>query len=90
MASTLEPKAALSERATQIGIEPWLVEKIKDKHFDAYGKLAFAVAYLPQHADDRPFRDFMNDLAEQILSDELLEGFSLRLTPWHWQMRGAV
>ena len=71
-ASVLESSAAFSERALSIGVEQWIVDKFSEKHFASFGKLAFAIPYTPQNADDTPFKQFIEDIIEQPPSQDQL------------------
>lgn len=70
--STLESEAAFVERAKQIGVEDWIVDKLIEKKFATYGRFAFAVTYSPQHPDDRPFRQFIENVAEVAVEADQL------------------
>ncbi|CAK9017375.1 unnamed protein product [Durusdinium trenchii] len=61
--SSLASDSEIDERV-EIGIEQWLIDKIVDKNFASFGRFAFSVAYSPQHPDDRPFKTFIDALAE--------------------------
>ena len=72
MSSTLDSEAAFSERAEQIGVEKWVIDKFKDKKFATYGKLAFGFSYAPQSSDDTPLKNFVtNVLGEDPSEDQL-------------------
>ena len=64
-ASTLESVAAFRERAKQIGVEDRYIEKFEAKKFAAFGRYAFAVVYSPQHTDETPLINFLNELLEE-------------------------
>lgn len=68
--STLESEAAFVERAKQVGVDQWLIDKIVEKNFARFGRFAFSVAYTPQHPDDRPFKTFIQSLAEADVDDD--------------------
>lgn len=70
--STLESEAAFVERARIIGVEQWIIDKLVEKKFAAYGRFAFSVAYSPQHPDDRPFKQFVDAVAETQVEDDQL------------------
>ena len=40
MSSTLDSEAAFTDRAKQVGLEPWVVDKIREKRFATFGKFA--------------------------------------------------
>ena len=64
MSSSLDSTAAFSDRAEQIGVEKWIIDKFKQKKFATFGRLAFAFPHSPQSSDDAPFKRF---LAEVVL-----------------------
>lgn len=64
MASPLESSAAFAERALQIGVEQWIVDKFVAKDFSTFGRFAFAIAHSPQSQDERPFKNFVDDLLD--------------------------
>ena len=64
-ASTLESVAAFKDRAKQIVVEDRYIAKFEAKNFAAFGRYAFAVVYSPQHTDETPLIDFLNDLLEE-------------------------
>eukprot|EP00435_Cladocopium_sp_Y103_P034112 s3081_g8.t1 len=70
MSSTLDSTAAFTDRAEQIGVEKWIVDKFTTKKFATFGKLAFAFPYSPQSADDAPFKRFLTELLETAPSDD--------------------
>ena len=70
MSSTLDSEAAFTERAEQIGLERWVVDKIKEKKFATFGRLAFGFAYAPQSADETPLRNFLTNLLDEAPSDD--------------------
>ena len=53
-------------------MEQWIVDKFSEKHFASFGKLAFAIPYTPQNADDTPFKQFIEDIIEQPPSQDQL------------------
>ena len=60
--ASLDSQAAFEERAKKIGINDDILEGLKDQGFDTYGKLAFAVKYNHQQADETVFVQFVNGL----------------------------
>ena len=56
MSSTLDSEAAFTDRAKQVGLESWVVDKIREKRFAAFGKFAFGFSYSPSSADETPLR----------------------------------
>lgn len=71
-ASVLESSAAFSERALAVGVEQWIVDKCAGKNFASFGRLAFAIPYTPQNADDIPFTQFIENIIEQPPSQDQL------------------
>ena len=47
MSSALDSEAAFTDRAQQIGLEKWVIDKIKEKKFATFGRLVFGFAYAP-------------------------------------------
>ena len=72
MSSTLDSEAAFTSRAKQIGLEQWVIDKIREKRFATYGRLAFGFAYSPQSADEKPLRDFLAGLLDDEPSPDQL------------------
>ena len=70
MSSTLDSEAAFSDRATQVGLEKWVIDKIKEKRFATFGRLAFGFAYSPNSADERPLKEFLTGLLDEVPSDD--------------------
>ena len=70
--STLESVAAFRDRAKQIGVEERYIEKFVQKKFAAFGRYAFAVVYSPQHTDESPLVDFLQQLLEEQPSPDQL------------------
>jgi hypothetical protein len=70
MSSTLDSVAAFSDRAEQIGVDRWIVDKLVEKKFATFGRLAFAFPYSPQTADDSAFKRFLADVLGDALSDD--------------------
>lgn len=68
--STLESEAAFVERAKVIGVEQWIIHKLVEKKFATFGRFAFSVAYSPQHPDDRPFKQLIDNVAETAVEDD--------------------
>ncbi|CAJ1376575.1 unnamed protein product [Effrenium voratum] len=64
MASSLESEAAFVDRASKIGVEEWIVDRLKAMQLATFGTFAFAVAYLPQSANDTMFKEFVADLLQ--------------------------
>ena len=64
-ASTLESVAAFKDRARQIGVEDRYIDKFVPKNFAAFGRYAFAIVYSPQHTDETPLINFLNELLEE-------------------------
>ena len=60
--STLESEVTFRERAGQIGLDKAVVDQLVTKKLGTYGKLAFAVAYSPHQADDKPLRDLLTSI----------------------------
>ena len=71
-ASTLESTAAFKDRARQIGVEDRYIDKFVSKNFAAFGRYAFAIVYSPQHTDETPLINFLNDLLEEQPSADQL------------------
>ena len=96
-ASTLESTAAFKERAKQIGVEDRYIEKFVAKNFAAFGRYAFAVVYSPQHTDETPLLNFLNDLLDEQPSPDQLscmrrlffESHSMALTDVRQRVEGA-
>ena len=65
-ASTLESEAAFRDRASQIGVEDRYIDKFAEKNFAAFGRYAFCVVYSPNHTDEAPLRNFLQDLLEEL------------------------
>jgi hypothetical protein len=72
MSSTLDSEAAFTDRAKQIGLETWVIDKIKEKKFATFGRLAFGFAYSPQSSDEKPLRDFLAGLLDEEPSSDQL------------------
>eukprot|EP00435_Cladocopium_sp_Y103_P010287 s5853_g2.t1 len=72
MSATLDSEAAFTDRAEQIGVERWIINKFKAKKFATFGKLAFAFAYAPQNADDTPLKTFLAGLLDDAPSVDQL------------------
>eukprot|EP00435_Cladocopium_sp_Y103_P008521 s2383_g2.t1 len=72
MSATLDSEAAFIDRAEQMGVERWIINKFKAKKFATFGKLAFAFAYAPQNADDTPLKNFLAVLLEEPPSEDQL------------------
>eukprot|EP00435_Cladocopium_sp_Y103_P018873 s3690_g4.t1 len=72
MSATLDSEAAFIDRAEQMGVERWIINKFKAKKFAMFGKLAFAFAYAPQNADDTPLKNFLGTLLEEPPSEDQL------------------
>ena len=72
MSSTLDSTAAFADRAEQIGVERWIIEKFQDKKFATFGKLAFAFSHAPQSSDDAPLRNFVTNMLEEAPTEEQL------------------
>ena len=70
MSSSLDSTAAFSDRAEQIGVEKWIIDKFKQKKFATFGRLAFAFPHSPQSSDDGPFKRFLADVLEDNPSDD--------------------
>ena len=71
MSSTLDSEAAFAARAESVGLEGWIINKLKEKKFGTFGKLAFAFSYSPQNATEEPLRQFaMTVLDEEPSSDQ--------------------
>ncbi|CAJ1348769.1 unnamed protein product [Effrenium voratum] len=64
MASSLESEAAFVDRASKIGVEEWIVDRLKAMQLATFGNFAFAVAYSPQSANDTMFKEFVADLLQ--------------------------
>ena len=64
MASSLESEAAFVDRASKIGVEEWIVDRLKAMQLATFGNFAFAVAYSPQFANDTMFKEFVADLLQ--------------------------
>ena len=75
MSATLDLEATFTDRAKQVGLEGWVVDKIKEKRFATFGKLAFGFAYSPNSADEAPLRDFMTKLLDEPPSDDQMASF---------------
>ena len=71
-ASTLESVAAFKDRARQIGVEDRYIDKFVPKNFAAFGRYAFAIVYSPQHTDETPLINFLNELLEEQPSADQL------------------
>ena len=72
MSSTLDSAAAFADRAEQIGVAKWIVEKLQAKKFATFGKLAFAFSHAPQSSDDGPLRNFLTNMLEEAPDEEQL------------------
>ena len=72
MSSTLDSTAAFTDRAEQIGVAKWIVEKLQAKKFATFGKLAFAFSHAPQSSDDGPLRNFLTNILEEAPDEEQL------------------
>ena len=72
MSSALDSEAAFTDRAQQIGLEKWVIDKIKEKKFATFGRLVFGFAYAPQSSDETPLRNFLAALLDEIPSDDQL------------------
>ena len=72
MSSTLDSEAAFTDRAETMGIQKWIIEKLKDRRFATFGKLAFAFTYSPQSATDEPLKKFLTDLLEEEPAEDQL------------------
>ena len=72
MSSTLDSEAAFVDRAQQVGLERWVIDKIRQKKFATFGRLAFGFAYSPQSSDEAPLRDFLTGLLDEAPSDDQL------------------
>ena len=72
MSSTLDSEAAFIDRAQQIGLERWVIDKIRQKKFATFGRLAFGFAYSPQSSDEAPLREFLTNLLDEAPSDDQL------------------
>ena len=70
MSSTLDSVAAFSDRDEQIGVDRWIVDKLVEKKFATFGRLAFAFPYSPQTADDTAFKRFLAEVLGDALSDD--------------------
>jgi hypothetical protein len=72
MSSALDSVPAFTDRAEQIGVERWIIDKLVEKKFATFGRLAFAFPYSPQTADDTAFKRFLADaLGDEIGDDQL-------------------
>ena len=72
MSSTLDSTAAFADRAEQIGVERWILEKLQAKKFATFGKLAFAFSHAPQSSDDTRLRNFVTNMLEEAPTEEQL------------------
>ena len=70
--STLESEATFVQRAAQIGLDKAVIDMLVDKKLGTYGKLAFAVAYSPNQADDKPLQDFLFGVVQAEPSEDQL------------------
>ncbi len=70
--SLLDSTAAFEERARAFGVEAWVVTKFKEKYLNTFGRFAFAVAFNPQSQNDKPFVDYVENLAESALGQDQL------------------
>lgn len=52
------------DRASKIGVEEWIVDRLKAMQLATFGNFAFAVAYSPQSANDTMFKEFVADLLQ--------------------------
>ena len=96
-ASTLESVAAFKDRARQIGVEDRYIDKFVSKNFAAFGRYAFAIVYSPQHTDETPLINFLNELLEEQPSADQLacmrrlffESHSMALTDVRLRVEGG-
>ena len=65
--SLLDSTAAFEERARVFGVENWVIAKFKERNLNTSGRFAFAVAFNPQNQNDKPFVDYVENLAESTL-----------------------
>lgn len=70
--STLDSEAAFVERAGQIGVPQWAVDKLIEKKFATFGKYAFSIVYSPQHVDDTPLRTFLSETLDEEPAPDML------------------
>ena len=70
--SLLDSTAAFEERARAFGVEAWVVTKFRERNLNTFGRFAFAVAFNPQSQTDKPFVDFVENLAESALGQDQL------------------
>ena len=70
MSSTLDSEAAFTDRAKQVGLETWVVDKIREKRFATFGKFAFGFPYSPSSADETPLKEFMTKLLDEEPSSD--------------------
>ena len=70
MSSTLDSEAAFTDRAKQVGLESWVVDKIREKRFATIGKIALGFSYSPSSADETPLREFMTKLLDEEPSSD--------------------
>ncbi len=70
--SLLDSTAAFEERAHAFGVEAWVVTKFKEKNLNTFGRFALAVAFNPQGQNDKPFVDYVENLAESTLGQDQL------------------
>ena len=70
--SLLDSTAAFEERARAFGVEAWVIAKFKERNLNAFGRFAFAVAFNHQGQNDKPFVDYVENLAESTLGQDQL------------------
>ena len=70
--SLLDSTAAFEERARAFGVEAWVVTRFRERNLNTFGRFAFAVAFNPQSQTDKPFVDFVENLAESALGQDQL------------------
>ena len=70
MSSSLDSTAAFADRAEQIGVEGWIIEKLQQKKFATFGRFAFSFQHSPQSSDDGPFKRFLTNVLEDNISDD--------------------
>jgi hypothetical protein len=57
--TTVESEAAFAARALTIGLEPTVLEKIKQGGLNTFGKFAYSCAYQPGSSEEKPFVDLL-------------------------------
>ena len=63
---------AFEETARAFGVENWVIAKFKERNLNTFGRFAFAVAFNPQNQNDKPFVDYVENLAESTLGQDQL------------------